>query len=255
MNSSTSAQASWFQRLFAAGPSPQQLAEEAQARQEVAELKSRFASLDKAQAMIELDWTARSRRQRQLPALAGLHAELRSRASTTPCSSTRRSGSPAYRQFWDKLGRGEFDAGSTSASAKAAGSLDPGLVQPDPGHQRQAVQGGEVRHRHHRAKLQAADSRASRGRQQGAGGDRVRPDGKVLTANDNFLTTLGYSLAEIKGQHHCMFVDPAYRGSTEYRLFWEKLGRGEYDAAQYTSASARAARKSGSRPATTRSWT
>ena len=58
-------------------------------------------------------------------------------------------------------------------------------------------------------------------------------DGKVLSANDNFLSVLGYSLHEIKGQHHSMFVDPNFRNSVEYRLFWEKLGRGEYDAGQY----------------------
>jgi methyl-accepting chemotaxis protein len=58
-------------------------------------------------------------------------------------------------------------------------------------------------------------------------------DGKVLHANENFLKTLGYSFEEIKGNHHSMFVDAAYRQSPEYRLFWEKLGRGEYDAGQY----------------------
>ena len=57
--------------------------------------------------------------------------------------------------------------------------------------------------------------------------------GKILTANDNFLKTLGYTLAEVQGQHHRMFVEPAYRDSSEYKLFWEKLGRGEYDAGQY----------------------
>jgi methyl-accepting chemotaxis protein len=58
-------------------------------------------------------------------------------------------------------------------------------------------------------------------------------DGKILTANQNFLTTLGYTLEEIRGQHHSMFLDGAARQSAEYRLFWEKLGRGEYDAGQY----------------------
>ena len=58
-------------------------------------------------------------------------------------------------------------------------------------------------------------------------------DGKILHANENFLKTLGYSLEEIKGNHHSMFVDAAYRQSPDYRLFWEKLGRGEYDAGQY----------------------
>ena len=58
-------------------------------------------------------------------------------------------------------------------------------------------------------------------------------NGKILSANKNFLDTVGYTLEEIKGQHHRMFVDPAQRESVEYRMFWEKLGRGEYDAAQY----------------------
>jgi methyl-accepting chemotaxis protein len=58
-------------------------------------------------------------------------------------------------------------------------------------------------------------------------------DGTVLTANDNFLKTIGYSLDEIRGRHHSMFVDPAQRETMEYRLFWEKLGRGEFDSGQY----------------------
>ncbi len=58
-------------------------------------------------------------------------------------------------------------------------------------------------------------------------------DGKILNANENFCQTLGYNLAEIKGQHHSLFVDPVFRSSPDYRMFWEKLGRGEYDAGQY----------------------
>jgi methyl-accepting chemotaxis protein len=57
--------------------------------------------------------------------------------------------------------------------------------------------------------------------------------GNVLTANENFLTVLGYRLEEIQGRSHSMFVDPGQRTSEEYRLFWEKLRRGEYDAGQY----------------------
>jgi methyl-accepting chemotaxis protein len=58
-------------------------------------------------------------------------------------------------------------------------------------------------------------------------------DGKILTANENFCQTLGYTLAEIKGQHHSLFVDTVFRSSPDYRMFWDKLGRGEYDAGQY----------------------
>jgi methyl-accepting chemotaxis protein len=58
-------------------------------------------------------------------------------------------------------------------------------------------------------------------------------DGTVLTANDNFLRALDYTLDEIKGRHHSMFVDEAYRQSYEYKEFWAALNRGEYQAAEY----------------------
>ncbi|MCB1955499.1 MAG: PAS domain S-box protein [Rhodocyclaceae bacterium] len=58
-------------------------------------------------------------------------------------------------------------------------------------------------------------------------------DGMVIRANDNFLNVLGYRMEEIRGKHHSMFVDPAERNTSDYRAFWEKLGRGEFDAGQY----------------------
>jgi methyl-accepting chemotaxis protein len=58
-------------------------------------------------------------------------------------------------------------------------------------------------------------------------------DGTILTANANFLAVLGYELAEIVGQHHRMFVTPAYAASEEYRAFWQDLARGEYQAGEY----------------------
>jgi len=58
-------------------------------------------------------------------------------------------------------------------------------------------------------------------------------DGTVLTANDNFCRTLGYSLSEIQGKHHSIFVDPRHRESAEYREFWSRLKRGDYDAGEY----------------------
>jgi methyl-accepting chemotaxis protein len=58
-------------------------------------------------------------------------------------------------------------------------------------------------------------------------------DGKVRYANENFLKMMGYTLEEIEGQHHSFFVEAAFRQSPEYRLLWEKLARGEFDAGQY----------------------
>jgi len=52
--------------------------------------------------------------------------------------------------------------------------------------------------------------------------------GNIITANDNFLNALGYSLAEVQGKHHRIFVDAAYGQSSEYRQFWQKLQSGSF---------------------------
>jgi methyl-accepting chemotaxis protein len=58
-------------------------------------------------------------------------------------------------------------------------------------------------------------------------------DGIVRTVNDKFENAMGYTLGEIKGRHHSMFVDDAYRQSIEYKQFWEKLNRGEFETGQF----------------------
>ncbi len=59
------------------------------------------------------------------------------------------------------------------------------------------------------------------------------PDGTVITANPNFLKTMGYELAEIRGKHHSLFVTPEDRNSAAYRSFWTTLARGEHQSALY----------------------
>lgn len=58
-------------------------------------------------------------------------------------------------------------------------------------------------------------------------------DGTIVTANENFLALMGYSLGEIKGQHHRIFVEPKEVNSEEYRKFWDTLNRGEFQKAEY----------------------
>ena len=58
-------------------------------------------------------------------------------------------------------------------------------------------------------------------------------EGKVLDANANFLGALGYTLEEIKGRPHGMFVDDDYRRSPEYREFWAALNRGEFQSGEF----------------------
>ncbi|QQE83339.1 methyl-accepting chemotaxis protein [Pseudomonas putida] len=58
-------------------------------------------------------------------------------------------------------------------------------------------------------------------------------DGQVLTANDRFLQTVGYSLEQIRGKHHRMFCEPEEANSAGYQAFWDKLRRGEYVADRF----------------------
>lgn len=58
-------------------------------------------------------------------------------------------------------------------------------------------------------------------------------DGTIVDANENFLSVMGYSLAEIQGQHHSMFVEPDYVKSREYKDFWERLNHGESKVAEF----------------------
>jgi methyl-accepting chemotaxis protein len=58
-------------------------------------------------------------------------------------------------------------------------------------------------------------------------------DGKIVTANENFLATIGYTLDEIRGKHHSMFCEPGIRGTPEYEGFWQQLNRGEFKSAEF----------------------
>jgi methyl-accepting chemotaxis protein len=58
-------------------------------------------------------------------------------------------------------------------------------------------------------------------------------DGTINRANDNFLKTLGYELAEVQGKHHRMFVEQIERDSAAYANFWAALNRGEYQCGEF----------------------
>jgi methyl-accepting chemotaxis protein len=58
-------------------------------------------------------------------------------------------------------------------------------------------------------------------------------DGIILSANENFLNATGYSLADIVGRHHELFVAPEDHNSAAYQDFWASLRRGEYRVAEF----------------------
>lgn len=59
------------------------------------------------------------------------------------------------------------------------------------------------------------------------------PDGTILDANRNFLDAVGYSMAELEGRHHRMFVDPAHAHSLEYEVFWSDLAAGRHRSGEF----------------------
>ena len=58
-------------------------------------------------------------------------------------------------------------------------------------------------------------------------------NGKIISANDNFLLALDYSLEDIIGKHHSMFCENEYKNSNEYLEFWKNLNKGEFQSGEY----------------------
>lgn len=58
-------------------------------------------------------------------------------------------------------------------------------------------------------------------------------DGTIITANEHFLKATGYTLDEVRGRHHSMFVDPTYAAGPEFRQFWLDLAAGRGQAGRF----------------------
>ncbi|MCS3763536.1 methyl-accepting chemotaxis protein [Bradyrhizobium centrosematis] len=197
---------------------------------------SKLAAINRAQAVIEfkLDGTVVTANENFCKALGYSLAEIEGKHHSLFMPQADRD-SAAYREFWEKLNRGEYQAGEFKRIGKGGrevwilASYNP--VMDDTGKPFGVVKfATDVTAQ----KLQNADLAG-----QIAAIDKAQAviefnmDGTIITANANFLGAVGYSLAEIKGQHHSMFVEPNERESGPYREFWAALNRGEYQAAEY----------------------
>ena len=193
-------------------------------------------AINRSQARIEfdLDGTIRDANENFLSAMGYTLAEVKGQHHSLFVTPEEKA-SPAYKQFWADLGRGEFSRGQYLRLGKGGKEIwIQASYNPIIGAGGKPV--GVIKY--------AFDVTEQKNRLADLEGQRAAIDkaqaviefdltGKILTANQNFLSVLGYSLAEIVGQHHRMFVDPAERESAAYRVFWERLGHGEYDAGQY----------------------
>ncbi len=201
-----------------------------------ADSRSQIAAIGVSQAVISFDMDGKvlDANDNFLRAIGYSLNEIKGQHHSMFVDSSLRGGAD-YRLFWDKLGRGEYDAGVYKRIAKGGreiwiqASYNP--IKDLDGKPIKVVKyATDITEQ----KLRNADFEgqlAAISKAQAV--IEFELDGTVRTANDNFLQTLGYSLAEIQGKHHSMFVDPADVASAEYRAFWAKLGRGEYEAAQY----------------------
>ncbi|HFT6993742.1 TPA: methyl-accepting chemotaxis protein [Stenotrophomonas maltophilia] len=215
---------------------PQQRTRTEPAATHRAELEAQVAALHRVQAVIEfaLDGTILQANDNFLQAMGYRLDEIQGKHHSL-FVDPELARSAEYRDFWARLGRGEYDAGQYRRFGKGQreiwiqASYNPVLDQQ--GRPYKVVKfATDITAQ----KLQAADSAgqlAAIGKSQAV--IEFSMDGRILSANDNFLATTGYSLDEVRGQHHSLFVEPGHRSSDEYLRFWEKLGRGEYDAGQY----------------------
>ncbi len=231
---------SWITRLFDKAKYRQQLAEAEQARLDaeiaLADMKGQLSAINKAQAVIEfsLDGKILNANENFLNTLGYSLAEVQGQHHGMFVDAAYRA-TLDYRVFWEKLGRGEFDAGEYKRIGKGGKEVwIQATYNPIMDTNGKPFKVVKYATNITAAKLQAADfagQLAAINKAQAV--IEFSLDGKIINANENFLNTLGYSLAEVQGQHHGMFVTPDHRASLEYRLFWEKLGRGEFDAGQY----------------------
>ncbi|MGN6703664.1 MAG: methyl-accepting chemotaxis protein, partial [Burkholderiaceae bacterium] len=143
--------------------------------------------------------------------------------------------SPAYRQFWQKLGSGEFESGEYKRLDKQGREIwlhasynpifDANGVPFKVVKFATDVTEAKQRNAEVEGKINAIE--------KSQGVIEFGLDGHVLTANENFTGLLGYALDEIRGKHHRMFCESDYAASPEYQAFWQSLNRGQFQSGRY----------------------
>lgn len=201
-----------------------------------ADITSLLSAINRSQAVIEFDLQGNVlyANQNFLDCMGYELDEIRGRHHRLFCMPDYAT-SKEYLMFWEKLGTGKFDSGQYQRQAKDGrqvwlqATYNP--VMDTSGKPIKIVKfasdvtAARNRNAEWESKIEAIE------RSQAL--IEFSPDGHVLNANSKFLSALGYSLDEVVGQHHRMFCDAEYSSSLEYREFWERLGRGEYDSNEY----------------------
>lgn len=143
--------------------------------------------------------------------------------------------SQEYRDFWAQLNRGQFTSDVYKRLAK--GGKDVWIqASYNPIFDQNGVATGVIKYATDitAQKVQSADYAGQiNAISKSQAVIEFDMNGLILSANDNFLSAMGYSLQEVQGKHHSIFVEPEYKNSHEYHLFWENLKRGEFNSAEF----------------------
>jgi methyl-accepting chemotaxis protein len=200
------------------------------------ELQAIHAALNRVQAVIEFDLEGKILHANDnfLRVLGYSLDEVQGRHHSMFCEPDF-AASPVYKQFWAKLGAGEYEHGEYKRLAKGGreiwinASYNP-IMDAD-GKPYKVIKfatditDNRMRNAEYEGKVSAI------GKAQAV--IEFDMSGHVMAANENFLDVMGYFLDDIKGEHHRMFCDPEYAASAEYKRFWQKLNRGEFDSGRY----------------------
>ena len=200
------------------------------------ELDAKLEAINKSQAVAEfnIDGTIITANENFLSAFGYTLAEIQGRHHNMFLEPKERD-SAAHRAFWATLNKGEYQAGEYKRLGKDGKEVwIQASYNPVLGRYGKPFKILKFATDITRRKEQTADYAGqidAIGKSQAV--IQFNMDGTVITANENFLGAFGYSLSEIKGCHHSMFVEPKDRESVAYRQFWEALNRGEYQVAEY----------------------
>ncbi len=205
-------------------------------RNEVRSQHAIVAAIDRSQAVIEfaVDGTIITANENFLKTVGYTLSEIQGKHHSMFVEPTTRD-SLAYRKFWQELGRGIFQSGEFKRIAKGGreiwivGSYNP-IAGKDGKPTRIVKLAADITDAKIRSMEDAGKIRAISGSQAVI---EFKMDGTIVTANENFLKAMGYTLAEIQGKNHSMFVEPTLRDSTAYQDFWADLNRGRHQHAEY----------------------
>jgi methyl-accepting chemotaxis protein len=201
-----------------------------------ANYQGQLAAIGRSQAVIEFlpDGTILTANENVLACMGYTLAEIRDRHHSMFVDEALKQ-SADYREFWAALNRGEYQNSEYKRFGKGGrevwiqGSYNPIFDASGKVYKVVKFATDVTAQKQLNANFQSQIQAINKSQAV----IEFQLDGTILTANDNFLGLMGYTLAEIKDRHHSMFVDPAVKGSREYQEFWHALGRGEHHSAVY----------------------